>query len=193
MKRLCLLILMMATTFATTAREWPGDSVFQLETTFVDQDDRAFHLSDTAAGPTLVTMFYTSCRYVCPLIIDSAKGVEHALTAEERAALQIVLISLDPARDTPAALHAIADKRKLDLKRWHLVRTEDVRTVAGVLGIRYRATNDGEFNHTSELVLIDRDGRKLARTSKLGSVPDPEFVAAVRAALAANRKPASAR
>ncbi len=189
MKRLCLMMLLITTTFAPYAKEWPGDSVFQLGSAFVDQDGRAFRLSDTAAGPTLVTMFYTSCRYVCPLIIDSAKGVEHALTADERAALQLVLISMDPARDTPAALHAIADKRKLDLKRWHLVRTEDVRTVAGVLGIRYRATNDGEFNHTSELLLIDRDGRKLARTSKLGSVPDPEFVAAVRAALATHDKP----
>lgn len=189
MKRLCLMMVLIAMTIAPCAKEWPGDSVFQLDSAFVDQDGRAFHLSDTAAGPTLVTMFYTSCRYVCPLIIDSAKGVEHALTAEERVALRVVLISMDPARDTPAALHAIADKRKLDLKRWHLVRTEDVRTVAGVLGIRYRATSDGEFNHTSELVLIDRDGRKLARTSKLGSVPDPEFVAAVRTALATRDKP----
>ena len=58
-----------------------------------------------------------------------------------------------------------------------------MRAVAGVLGIRYRQLADGEFNHTSELVLLDADGRVLARTDKVGSRPDPEFLAAVRRAL----------
>ena len=55
--------------------------------------------------------------------------------------------------------------------------------MAGALGIRYRQLADGEFNHTSMLVLLDADGRILARTEQVGSQPDPEFVAAVRRAL----------
>ena len=43
---------------------------------------------------------------------------------------------------------------------------------------------DGEFNHTSALVLLDADGRILARTEQVGSRPDPEFLAAVRKATA---------
>jgi protein SCO1/2 len=39
---------------------------------------------------------------------------------------------------------------------------------------------NGDFNHTSALVLLDAEGRIVARTEKIGSVPDPEFVAAVR-------------
>jgi protein SCO1/2 len=49
-----------------------------------------------------------------------------------------------------------------------------------VLGVRYRALSDGEFNHTTALILLDRDGRILARTEQVGSQPDPEFIAAVR-------------
>jgi protein SCO1/2 len=58
-----------------------------------------------------------------------------------------------------------------------------VRSVAGVLDVRYRQLSDGEFNHTSALILLDANGRILARTEKMGSEVDPAFVAAVRAAL----------
>ena len=52
-----------------------------------------------------------------------------------------------------------------------------------MLGIRYRLLADGEFNHSSALILVDANGRILARTEKIGSKPDPEFVAAVRKAV----------
>ena len=88
-------------------------------------------------------------------------------------------------RDTPKALSAVVAKRKLDTHRWTLAspRKDDVRQVAGVLGVRYRELADGEFNHTSALVLLDAEGRVLARTETMGSKPDPEFVAQVKRAL----------
>lgn len=168
----------------------PGDSVYRLTDTFVDQDGRAFRLADGRGKVRLATMFYTSCPYICPLIIDSAKGVEHALTPAERDRLAILLVSLDPVRDDPAALKRIATKRRLDPARWTLARTESagVRRTAAVLGIRYRALADGEFNHSSALVLLDGEGRVLARTEQLGVQPDPAFLAAVRAALAVPKR-----
>jgi protein SCO1/2 len=172
---------------AAPAAALPGDSAYRLADAYTDQAGRGFQLADGRGRVRLVAMFYTSCRYVCPLIIDSAKGVEHGLTPAERARLGVLLVSLDPARDDVAALRSVFDKRRLDPARWTLARTEaaGVRKLAAVLGVRYRALADGEFNHTSALVLLDREGRVLARTEKLGSVPDPAFLAAVKAALAA--------
>jgi protein SCO1 len=172
---------------APVASPLPSESVYHVEATLTDQSGRKVAWRETAGAPRLVSMFYTSCRYVCPLIIDSAKGVEHALSDEERARLQVVLVSMDPARDTPEALMRVAQRRSLDLARWQLLRPEssDLRSLAAVLGIRYRALADGEFNHTSALVLLDAKGRVLARTEKLGAVPDAEFVTAVRQALQA--------
>ncbi|MBW8368995.1 MAG: SCO family protein, partial [Arenimonas sp.] len=100
---------------------------------------------------------------------------------------------MDPARDDTAALASVARKRKLDPARWALARTDaaNVRSVAALLGVRYRALAEGEFNHTSALVLLDHQGRVLARTERLGPVPDPAFLAAVKAALAGSTgKPA---
>lgn len=167
----------------------PPESVYQLRDTFTDQNDQSFELVARRGKPQLVAMFYTSCRYVCPLIIDSAKAVEHTLDADERQQLRVLLISMDPERDDVAALKATAQARKLDPARWTLARIErdGVRRVAALLGVRYRALADGEFNHTSALVLLDGEGRVLARTEKLGTRPDPEFMQRVQAALSAHR------
>jgi len=181
-----LLALALFSSFALAAETpLPTDSMFRLEARFSDQAGKEFRLADRRGRPQLVAMFYTSCKYVCPLIVDSAKGVEHALTPEERGRLAILLISLDPARDDTAALKSVADKRRLDPAHWTLARTgqSEVRKLAALLGVRYRALADGEFNHTSALVLLDADGRKLASSLRLGAVPEPEFLTAVRAAL----------
>lgn len=167
---------------AADAPPLPGDSVYQLALPLTDQHGRTRDWRTLRGKPRLVSMFYTSCQYICPLIVDSGKAVEHALTPEQRDRLGIVLISMDPARDDPAALAEVARTRRLDPARWLLASPPpgQVRAVAGVLGIRYRALADGEFNHTSELVLLDADGRIVARTDQVGTRPDPAFVAATR-------------
>ena len=162
----------------------PKDSIYQLDLPLTDSAGRTADWGQLRGKPRLVSMFYTSCQYICPLIVESGKAVERQLTPAQRAKLGVALISMDPARDTPAALKKVVSDRKIDAGRWLLAapRSNDVRQVAAVLGIRYRQLADGEFNHTSALVLVDAQGRILARTETLGSKPDPAFVAAVRKA-----------
>ena len=71
--------------------------------------------------------------------------------------------------------------------RWTLARTDEkgVRTLAALLGVRFRVLSDGEFNHTSALILLDAEGRVIARTETLGNKPDPVFLAAVKKTVAA--------
>jgi len=164
----------------------PPESVYQLALPLTDQAGRTADWRSLRGKPRVVSMFYTSCQYICPLIVDSGKAIEHQLSVAERARIGIVLISMDPARDTPTALRKVFDKRKLDASRWMLASppAAEVRAVAGLLGIRYRQLADGEFNHGSALVLLDADGRIVARTEQVGSKLDPGFVAAVRKAVA---------
>lgn len=164
----------------------PANSLYQLSLPLTDQDGHTADWGTRRGKPQLVAMFYTSCQYICPLIVDSAKAIEHQLDATQRKKLGILLISMDPKNDNPAALKVVVDKRKLDTGRWTLASPpkKDVRNVAGVLGIRYRELADGGFNHSSALILLDSKGRIVARTEKMGSEPDPEFVSAVKRAIA---------
>lgn len=163
----------------------PADSLYQLKLPLTDQAGHTADWRTRRGKPQLVAMFYTSCKFICPLIVDSGKAIERQLDAKQQQKLGILLISMDPKRDDPKALKTVADKRKLDAARWTLASppADDVRTVAGLLGIRYRLLADGEFNHSSALILLDANGRRLARTEKMGTQPDPEFVAAVKKAL----------
>ena len=61
----------------------------------------------------------------------------------------------------------------------------NVRKLAAILGIQYRQLDDGDFNHTSVLILLDAEGRIAARSEKMGKT-DPAFVDAIRRVLGPN-------
>jgi len=174
---------------APTAAALPSDSIYHLPIVLTGQDGRAARLDERRGAPLLLGMFYTSCKFVCPMLIETIRDVEAKLSAEEREHLNVVLVSIDPEHDSVEVLKRTVDERRIDGARWTLARTDaaSVRKLAAVLGIQYRALPDGEFNHTTAVILVDGDGRIAARTTRLGNA-DAAFVKRVRAvALAASR------
>ena len=185
MRALGLALLLVAGALGAAPAPLPSDSVLQAADAYTDQAGRTFHLADRRGHVQIASMFYTSCTMTCPLLVDTAKGIEHALAPDELRGLRILFVSFDPKRDTTPVLAALAGKRGLDPSRWTLARTDaqGVRRLAALLDIRYRLLASGDFSHTSALVLLDAQGRILARTEQLGTVPDEAFLAAVRKAL----------
>jgi protein SCO1 len=162
----------------------PSDSVYHVDPFMADQDGTSQSFAAGRGDVRIVSMFYSSCPNVCPLLVESIKLTERALTEDQRTQLRVTLISLDPERDTSAKLKDFAAQRSIDLHRWSLVRPDkaDVRKLAAVLGVQYRQLSSGEFNHSTNLILLDREGRVLARTARLGEV-DPGLLARLRTAL----------
>ena len=160
----------------------PGDSIYQLPATLVDQRGARFELASRRGQPMLVSMFYGSCQMVCPMIFETVQATLKALPADQAAAMRVLMVSFDPARDTVAALAQIAQARGCDA-RWTLARADEptARALAAVLGIQYRRLESGEFNHSTVIEFVDREGRIAAKTTTLGAV-DPAFVKAVQRA-----------
>ncbi|HEY1090154.1 MAG TPA: SCO family protein [Burkholderiaceae bacterium] len=158
----------------------PGDSIYQLDAALTDQDGQALTLASLRGRPLLLSMFYTSCDMVCPMIFETIKATLLALPKSEAERMKILLISFDPERDTVAVLKQTARARGGDA-RWTLARCDagTVRKLAAVLGFQYRRLASGEFNHSSLIELLDAEGRVKARSGKLGSV-DPDLLAAIR-------------
>lgn len=183
-KPLHVVVLALAMSLPAMANDasLPGDSVYQVQAHAVDQQARPLEWNALRGRPTIVSMFYANCHLMCPLIIASGKALQTRLEPTQRDALHFAVISIDPARDTPAALQEVAQAHRLDADHWRLLRPDDadVRTLAAALNIRYRAQPDGTFNHTSVLILLDRDGRIVARSEVTGLQPDARFVATVR-------------
>ncbi len=168
---------------ATGAAALPGDSVYQLNAKLTDQEGRDFTLTQKRGQPVLVGMFYTSCEFVCPMLVEALRNTEAKLSAQERAKLSVLLITIDPARDTVAVLKHTAQQRELDPAHWTLARSDaaTTRKLAAVLGLQYRALANGDFNHSTDLILLDADGRVAARTAQLTGV-DAKFLKQVKAA-----------
>ncbi len=183
-RRALFALLAAAATTLATAAPLPTDSIYQLAVPLTDQDGRSFALDSRRGQPMLVSMFYTSCQFVCPMLIDAMRDTTAKLNETERARLNVLMVSFDPARDSVAVLKKTADERALDTRHWSLARTEagPTRKLAAVLGIQYRAIAGGDYNHTTALILIDAEGRIVGRSTKLGNA-DPAFVKLVRATL----------
>lgn len=157
----------------------PSESVYQLGTVGVTHTGAEARLDVFRGHPTLITMFYASCPTACPMLIEDIKSFEAGLSDAERADLRVVLVSLDPAADTPERLQQAMTDHGVDASRWVMLRTEPdaVREVAAALGVRYRPAPSGEMNHSSILTLVDRDGRPVARVEGLRRDPSALRVA----------------
>jgi protein SCO1/2 len=157
------------------------DSLYQLDAKLTDQAGQTRGLDLYRGAPVLVTMFYGSCQATCPLIIDTLRSTERALSPGARAKLRVLLISFDPARDTPAALARIAATRRIDTTRWTLATTDEdtVRDIAALLDLQYRKLPDGEFSHATVIALLSPGGEIEARSTQLGRA-DPELLKHLR-------------
>lgn len=168
------------------AQSLPGDSVYHLQAGTQDANGASVAWASLRGQPRLVSMFYTNCHLMCPLIIENAKSVQKQLSAAERGKLGIVMLSLDPARDTPAAMREVAQRHRVrDGWQFLTPADNDVRAIASVLDVRYRVREDGSINHTSVLVLLDAEGRIRARSEVVGAAADPQFLIQIKALLAA--------
>jgi protein SCO1/2 len=163
--------------------ELPEGSLFDLDLTFVDHEGRPVAMTSLYGRPTLAAMVYTSCTSICPRITEEMKAAEALLQNAGHRDVDFVLFSLDPGRDTPAAMRQFAIDHHLDTARWRLLAApeEGVRDLAAALGVKYRAEEDGEIAHSAMMFVIDRSGRIRHRTQGLGQKP-ADLVAAVERA-----------
>lgn len=162
----------------------PDNSVYQLGVKLTDQLGRAQGLDAHRGQPVLVSMFYSSCQFVCPMLIDALRDTEARLSPEEQRRVTVLMVSFDPDRDTVEVLRRTADERGLDPAQWTLARSDaaSIRKLAGVLGVQYKLLANGDYNHSTALILLDAEGRIAGRTTRLGDA-DPAFVKTVKAVL----------
>jgi formylglycine-generating enzyme required for sulfatase activity len=164
----------------------PAAESYHADIPLQTQDGTRIEFGAPGTHLRIVTLFYASCPMACPLTIDTLRSIDRALTPAERGRLDVLMVTFDPAHDSPSVLKRVTVERHLDTSRWTLARTSagDVRRLSALLDIPYRALPDGSFNHASVLILMDGEGRELVRTSKTG-LPDPAFIAAIHQSLAA--------
>lgn len=147
----------------------PGPSIYDLETAMTDANAKPIKLDVHRGHVTVVAMFYASCAVACPVTIADIKQTLDALPPAVQRDVRVLLVSFDPARDTPAALTGLIQQHHLD-DRWTLaVPSEtDARTLAATIGVKYRKLDGGQFAHNVATTVLDGEGRPIARAEQFG-------------------------
>jgi protein SCO1/2 len=159
-------------------------SVYDLDTTWTNQDGQAVPLARLAGKPRIVVLFFSRCGYACPLITADLQKIEQGLPEIDRNRVGFVMASFDSARDVPSALKTFAETKGLTPGRWLLLHgaADQVRELAAVLNVRYRRTDDGNFDHANVITVLDDQGRIVFQREGLEGDPI-EVVKAVSALL----------
>lgn len=170
------------------AADVPGDSLYQLRATLTTQEGAAAGFDLYHGHPAVVSMFYGSCPAYCPMLITAVQVYESHLDEASRARLRVLLVSFDAANDTPQRLAELSRLHRADPQRWTFASAAepDARRIAALLGFHYRRLEDGSFDHSQIITLVDAEGRVVASTTKL--IGDADFEAKLRAVTAAGRR-----
>ncbi len=155
-------------------------SLYQLESKWTSDVGREVKLSVLEGRPQIVAMFFTSCEYACPIIVENMKAIEKALPENLRGKVDFLLVSFDVERDTVTALKAFREKKELPTVNWTLLRgkEDDVRELAALLGINYQLDAGGQFSHSNTLSVLNARGELAFQQTGLNKDPR-ETVAAL--------------
>lgn len=159
----------------------PEESLHQLDSVWVDQNDEQKTLSDFSGRFLIVSMIYANCQTACPLLVEDARRIYNALSPEEQAKTAVLMISLDSENDTPERLNDYAERIGLNAQPWHFATGSeaDVRTLAALLGVRYRKNPAGGYDHSNVVAVLNPQGEIIHRQEGLNR-PASDAVAAVR-------------
>ena len=135
-------------------------SLYQLEPTWTDDAGQPVKLASFRGKPVVLAMFFASCEYACPVLTSDMQRLRELLPADVRAQAQFVLVSFDPARDTPAALKNYRVRASLNDPAWHLLRgdADSVQELAMLLGVKFKQDARGQFSHSNLITVLNAEG-----------------------------------
>lgn len=147
------------------AAAFSARSVYQLESIWTTATAQPLRLGHLQGKVQVLAMMYTTCDAACPLIVSLMQHIEAALPPELRPQVGFVLLSLDPARDTPDVLSAYSARMHLDPGSWSLLsgHPDDVLELAMLLGIRSTRDQRGGFVHANVITVLNQAGEIVHR------------------------------
>ncbi len=126
------------------------------------QNGARVRLSDFRGKMVLLYFGYTNCPGICPTTLAEVDQALKALGAAKAARVQVMMISVDPERDTPERLRAFM--AHFNPAFIGLTGTpKEITAVASRYGIYYRKgeqTEGGGYvvDHTSMVIVVDPAG-----------------------------------
>ena len=128
--------------------------------TFRNTDGQSFRLQELAGKPMIVSMIYTSCHHICPMI---TKNLEEKVAIAREAfgddKFSVVTIGFDWRVDTAEQMRIYASSRRIDETNWHFLSgdAQSIEAITSNLGFAFIASAKG-FDHLSQTTIVDANG-----------------------------------
>lgn len=134
----------------------------------IDQDGRPVDQSILKGRWSAVFFGYVSCPDICPATMQTLAAAQTRL-GSDAARLQVVFITVDPARDTPAQLKAWSSQAGFPKSVRALTGSaQQIAAVAKVYRVYFAKENrpvDYQVAHSAAIYLMNPDGRFVAPLS----------------------------
>jgi protein SCO1/2 len=172
MLRLLLALGLLPLGLAVAAQDYDRDSALAISQGAIgtrlgdhrlrDTHGQAFDLAQLSGRPLVVSMIYTSCHHVCPMITRSlAETLVVAREALGDDAFTVVTIGFDWQNDTPERMRQFALQQGVAaFRNWHFLAADAsaVDALSEDLGFLFYPSAKG-FDHLTQTTIVDRDGR----------------------------------
>ena len=130
--------------------------------TLRDTNGQPFALESLRGKPLVISMIYTSCHHICPMITRNlAETIDVAQEALGEDSFNVVTVGFDWRVDTPARLAEFETRLGMDrIAGWHFLAgdAESIDRLSENLGFLFYPSAKG-FDHLAQATVIDADGR----------------------------------
>ena len=136
---------------------YPRQSAIAPDFILVDQHGDRVSLGRFKGRSVLVTFVFAHCQTMCPLLVERIKQAVPSASPSE-----VLMITLDPWRDTPSSLAALTRRWEVP-RNFHVLSSASVAEVLRVVDA-YRVPFDrneksGDITHPGLVFLVDAEGR----------------------------------
>ena len=141
-------------------RKYSEKSIYRVASDWTDADGKMVRLDSKRGRPVVLVMFFTNCQHSCPFLVNDLKAMQKALSAKASERVNFVLVSIDPERDSAAALKDFRTKHKLAGERWTLLTGshDAVRQLTEKVGFTYAPGSKTQFAHSLLVTILDASG-----------------------------------
>lgn len=165
---------------AALSLEIPELSIYNLPSTWTDQNGEELELQELRGKVLVMVMVYTSCKAACPRLVADMRNIEKQVPAEDLDKLKFIMVSIDPATDTPERLKEFSKENRMEEDHWLFLRGTEAATreFATVLAVSYKKISPIDFSHSNIISVFDENGVLVHQREGLG-VDNAETVAAI--------------
>ena len=158
----------------TTDKTISDLSIYNLPSQWTNQNGETIQMEDLKGKVLVMVMIYTSCKSACPRLVADMRHIESRLPENSKDNVRLVLVSIDPAVDTPERLKSFSIENKMEGEQWIFLRSteENTREFSAVLAVNYKKISPMDFSHSNIISVFNSEGELAYQQEGLGVSSD---------------------